>query len=130
MADEPYLCDPFLNLKDILGEGGNPGTPARLLSGGDVIEVGGMEIHIIHTPGHTPGGICLSIKREEILFTGDTLFNGGIGRTDLPGGSYRDLMDSIKNSILSYSDDVVIYPGHGPSSTIGIERRSNPFLLS
>lgn len=132
-ADAPYLSDPFLNLMEMLGGGIQrslkEGDVQRFLEGGDVVEVDGIRIEILHTPGHTPGGICLLVKDQRMIFTGDTLFRGGIGRTDLPGGSYKELMDSIRGSLLSLSDDIVIYPGHGPPSTIGDERRLNPFLI-
>jgi len=104
-----------------------PSPPAdRLLKDGDVIRFGKVTLRVIHTPGHTLGGVCL--HRGKILFTGDTLFARGVGRTDLKGGSSEDLADSIKRKILVFSDDTIIFPGHGPSSTIGQERRYNPFL--
>ncbi|MBI3754535.1 MAG: MBL fold metallo-hydrolase [Deltaproteobacteria bacterium] len=107
--------------------------PDMLLKGGDEIRVGSMVIEVIHTPGHTRGGICLFIKNtnsdEKILFTGDTLFAGSIGRTDLPGGSYKDLIASLKNKILPFGDDVKIFPGHGSETTIGRERKFNQFLI-
>jgi glyoxylase-like metal-dependent hydrolase (beta-lactamase superfamily II) len=81
---------------------------------------------VIHTPGHTPGGICL--LGDGLVFTGDTLFNMGIGRTDLPGGDTHLIVASIHDKLLSLPDETVVYPGHGPSSTIGDERRDNPFL--
>jgi len=99
----------------------------RLLEDGDIVSVGGLGFTVIHTPGHTPGGICL--LGEGVVFTGDTLFQYGIGRGDLPGGSYEKLMDSIRNRLMVLGDDVVIYPGHGPETTIGTERRGNPFLI-
>jgi hydroxyacylglutathione hydrolase len=98
----------------------------RTLKEGDKIQFGENVLEVLHTPGHTPGGISLIIGK--MIFTGDTLFCGSVGRTDLPGGSYRRLMDSIKTKLLSKYDDYVIYPGHGPESTIGEERRDNPFL--
>jgi len=86
-----------------------------------------------HTPGHCPGGICLQIGRQgtegKQLFVGDTLFAGGIGRTDLPGGDYDTLMRSIRAVLFSFGDDAEVYPGHGPSTTIGRERQTNPFLV-
>jgi glyoxylase-like metal-dependent hydrolase (beta-lactamase superfamily II) len=81
---------------------------------------------VIHTPGHTPGGICL--LGEGVLFTGDTLFNMSVGRSDFPGGSHRQLIGSIKDKLIPLDDDTKVYPGHGPASTIGAERRGNPFL--
>jgi hydroxyacylglutathione hydrolase len=87
-----------------------------------------------HTPGHCPGGVCLQIGAAGApgrdLFVGDTLFAGSIGRTDLPGGDYATLMHSIKEVLFSFDDDAQVYPGHGPATTIGQERRTNPFLKS
>jgi hydroxyacylglutathione hydrolase len=98
----------------------------RLLQEGDEIKFGESSLEVLHTPGHTPGGISLVI--DKMIFTGDTLFCGSVGRADLPGSSYKKLIDSIRTKLLSRSDDYVIYPGHGPESTIGEERRDNPFL--
>ncbi len=92
---------------------------------GDFIRAGKISLAVLHTPGHTPGGICL--YGEGVLFTGDTLFAMGIGRTDLPGGDYSLLMDSLRD-LMKLPDDTVVYPGHGPETTIGDERNSNPFL--
>lgn len=103
-----------------------PPRPDRLLKDGDTIEVGGLKFTVLHTPGHSPGGI--SLYGHGILFSGDTLFNYGIGRTDFPGGSYEQIMDSIKNKLMTLPDDTIVYPGHGPATTIGEEKRGNPFL--
>ena len=89
--------------------------------------LGSQSIRVIHTPGHTPGGVCYFLPDSGILFTGDTLFRGSIGRTDLPGGNSSSMRNSLKK-LLSLNDDIVIYPGHGSQTTIGRERRSNPFL--
>ena len=97
-----------------------------LLEDGQIISVGELEFKVIHTPGHTPGGI--SVKTEDVIFTGDTLFASSIGRTDFEGGSFDDIISSIKNKLLVYDDDVKVLPGHGPASTIGMERAKNPFL--
>ncbi len=105
-----------------------PPPPDRLLTDGDSLDVADMHLRVLHTPGHTPGGICLS--GEGVVFSGDTLFNFGIGRTDLPGGSYRQLMESIHNKLMALPDDTIVYPGHGPETTIGAERAGNPFLSS
>lgn len=102
--------------------------PDIFLKDGDKIIIDNLMLNVIHTPGHTPGGICLMIKNEKILFTGDTLFAGSIGRTDLPGGSYKDIMSSIKDKILPLGDDVKVFPGHGPETTIEQERKFNQFL--
>ncbi len=99
----------------------------RLLSEGDTIEIcPDISFKVIHTPGHSPGGICLLYN--NILFTGDTLFSGSVGRSDLPGGSHSSLISSIKNKLMILDNSVKIYPGHGPSSTIGEEKKYNPFI--
>lgn len=92
---------------------------------GNIIRIGGEELRVIETPGHTPGSACLLGK--EIVFTGDTLFKGSVGRTDLPGGSWNDLVESLIK-IAALDEDLIVYPGHGPPTTIGDEKRSNPFL--
>ncbi len=101
-------------------------SPDLLLKDGDIIKVGDMELSIIHTPGHTPGGIC--IKAEDKLFTGDTLFKTSIGRTDLGNGDYDDIIASIKNKLMVLDDETIVCPGHGSASTIGYERQHNPFI--
>lgn len=103
-----------------------PPEPDLELEHEQVLTIAGIEIKVIHTPGHTPGSCCFLV--EDHLFTGDTLFQGSIGRTDLPGGSYSDIIRSIMTRIVPLGDHITIYPGHGPSSTIGKERLSNPFL--
>ena len=103
-----------------------PSSPGRLLKSGDSIDLGDLHLGVLHTPGHTPGGICL--LGNGVLFTGDTLFNCGIGRTDLPGGSYSQLMNSLHTKLMILPDSTIVYPGHGPDTTIGTERQSNPFL--
>ncbi len=101
-------------------------TADRLLEDGDTIHVGNITWEVIHTPGHTPGGICL--KSGNLLITGDTLFAFSVGRSDLPGGSHQVLINSIKTRLLGFADETRIFPGHGPVSTIGAEKRFNPFL--
>jgi glyoxylase-like metal-dependent hydrolase (beta-lactamase superfamily II) len=96
-----------------------------LLKGGDSVDIGDLHFFVIHTPGHSPGGICL--YGHNILFCGDTLFNYSIGRTDL-GGSTSQLLNSIMTKLMILPDNTVVYPGHGPATTIGEERRGNPFL--
>jgi len=100
--------------------------PDRLLNGGDSIDIGDLNFLVLHTPGHSPGGICL--LGPGVVFSGDTLFNYGIGRTDFAGGSYNQLMNSIHTKLMVLPDDTTVYPGHGPDTTIGTERRGNPFL--
>lgn len=104
----------------------NPPPPDRLLKGGDSIDIGDLRFLVLHTPGHSPGCICL--LGEGVVFSGDTLFNFGIGRTDFPGGSYSQIMDSIHTKLMILPDNTIVYPGHGPDTTIGTERRGNPFL--
>ncbi len=104
----------------------SPPAPDRLLKGGDSIDIGDLHFLVLHTPGHSPGGICL--LGEGVVFSGDTLFNYGIGRHDLPGGSYNQLMNSIYTKLMILPDNTIVYPGHGPDTTIGTEHRGNPFL--
>ncbi len=103
--------------------------PDRLLKDGDTIEIGCHTFQVVHTPGHTMGGVCFYDKVAGILITGDTLFAGSVGRTDLPGGSYETLMNSILTRIVPIDDAVRIYPGHGPDSTIGFEKQTNPYIM-
>ncbi len=98
----------------------------RKLRDGDLIEIGSIELRVVHTPGHSKGSIIL--LGSDVVFSGDTLFAGSIGRFDLPGGSLNELVNSLKNNLLTLPDHVKVYPGHGPVSTIGEERRHNPFL--
>lgn len=93
---------------------------------GEIIHFGDHEVRPWHTPGHCPGGVCLQIGSH--LFVGDTLFAGSIGRTDLPGGDLEALLTSIRRVLFAFGDDAPVYPGHGPATTIGHERRTNPFL--
>ncbi len=98
----------------------------QLLKDGDEIVFGDITLKVIHTPGHSPGGVCLYTPGH--LFAGDTLFAGSIGRTDLPGGDYDTLISSIKTKLLGLDEDTVVYTGHGPETSIGNEKRMNPFL--
>ncbi len=102
--------------------------PERFLCEGDRIDFGNISLAVIETPGHTPGGICL--YGQDAIFTGDTLFAGSIGRTDLAGGSYPEILKSIKEKILVLPDDSVVYPGHGPASSLEKEIRSNMFIAN
>ena len=98
----------------------------RTIGEGDQITFGNITFNVIHTPGHSPGGIALS--SNGVVFVGDSLFYGSIGRTDFPGGDYNTLISSIKNKLFPLGDEVVVYTGHGPATTIGQEKRMNPFL--
>jgi hydroxyacylglutathione hydrolase len=95
---------------------------------GQVMQLGELSCRILHTPGHSAGGCCLYFERERVVFVGDTLFQGSVGRTDLPGGNHPTLISSIREKLLGLGDEVVAYSGHGPPTTIGEEREMNPFL--
>lgn len=101
-------------------------SPDHLLNDGDKIKVGKSFLQVIHTPGHSPGSV--SFLGDGFLLSGDTLFFGGVGRTDLPGGSWKDMESSIKNKILTMPDEMIVLPGHGPFTTVGQEKRANPFI--
>jgi len=100
---------------------------SSFLADGEAVQVGGHEGTVIHTPGHSPGGVSIFFPAEKVLFTGDTLFAGSVGRTDLPGGNSRELLRSIRERLFPLGDDVRFFPGHGPGGTLGEERRANPY---
>lgn len=102
--------------------------PSRYIDEGDQVKVGNVTLDVVYVPGHAPGHIALI--GDGFVIGGDVLFSGSIGRTDLPGGSHETLLKSIESKLLSLPDDTVVYCGHGPSTTIGMERRSNPFLVA
>ncbi len=104
--------------------------PDIIMKDGSTLQAGSVTLDILHTPGHTPGGVCLYYKDAGVIFTGDTLFAGSIGRTDLEGGSADTLLKSIKNRLLPLADNVIVFPGHGPASTIGEEKEHNPFVAN
>lgn len=124
-ADRGLSCNPddmvsFFGLDSPAGL-----NPDRLVEDGDRLEAGGLVFEVLHTPGHSPGGVCLLLSgRGEAgrVFTGDTLFAAGVGRADLPGGDERQLADSIRSKLFTLPDETIIHPGHGPSSTIGREK--------
>ncbi|MDD5166375.1 MAG: MBL fold metallo-hydrolase [Candidatus Omnitrophica bacterium] len=130
--DAELLRDPELNLSGFLAEPLSVKSQVRTLEDKEEINSGGFKLEVIHVPGHTPGGIALLMKEPEtkILFSGDSLFFQSIGRSDFPGADGELLIKSIKEKLLILDDDTVIYPGHGASSTIGREKRRNPFLMS
>ena len=105
-----------------------PPPPDRLLRDGEEIRVGALRLRVLATPGHTPGGICLSEGENKIVFSGDTLMRGGVGRTDFPGGSMEALLQSIRTKLLTLPPETIVYPGHGTVTTIGEEKMLNPFL--
>ncbi|NLN76552.1 MAG: MBL fold metallo-hydrolase [Armatimonadetes bacterium] len=103
-----------------------PFNPAHLLENGDILNYENLKIEVIHTPGHSPGGLCFAV--DAGIFCGDTIFANSIGRTDFPGGSHTQLIASIHNALMSKPDNTPLFPGHGPSTTVGRERATNPFL--
>lgn len=124
--DAKMLTSAAANFSMFMGKPVTSVAADELLDEGSVVKVGNLELKVLHTPGHTPGGICL--VADKVIFSGDTLFYGSIGRTDFPGGSYETLIKSIKEKLMVYSDDTVVYPGHGPVTSIAFERQYNPFL--
>jgi hydroxyacylglutathione hydrolase len=113
----------------LFGLQADPSPPPDLeLHDGDELEVGKLRFQVLHTPGHTPGHVCFYESAEGVLFDGDVLFYRGIGRTDLQGGSWQQLMDSIQRVLFALPDETVVYSGHGPATTIGDEKQHNPWL--
>ena len=102
--------------------------PDESLADGEIVGLASLPAQVIHTPGHTQGSVCLHFAPLKLLVAGDTLFAGSIGRTDLPGGNYGQIIDSIQTRLLGLPDETKVLPGHGPATTIGVERRKNPFL--
>lgn len=102
--------------------------PDRMLNEGDILRCGEVSLEVIHVPGHSPGGIALYNRANQVLFPGDILFSGSIGRSDLPGGDHQLLVDGIRRKLLALPEDTVVWPGHGPSTTIGEEKAHNPYL--
>lgn len=127
--DASMLTDPTGNLSLMAGAMVQA-RPAEVIldSENSTYEAAGLKFKILHTPGHTPGGICLYASDEHILFAGDTLFAGSIGRTDFPGGSYKMLIDMIRQKLLILPPETVVYTGHGLATTIGKEKKYNPFV--
>lgn len=127
-AEEGLLLDPAQNLSKALFGVAVTVKPDVLLEDGQVFEEAGMSFRMLFTPGHTPGGCCYYVRSESVLFSGDTLFAGSVGRSDFPGSSGSDLIRSIHDKLLPLPDDTLVYPGHMGETTIGHERECNPFL--
>lgn len=126
--EEKYILnDAQNNLTVAIGMGEIKIEADEYLKENQVVKIGNLELKIIHTPGHTPGCMCIMV--DDVMFTGDTLFAGSIGRTDLPGGDYDTILNSVKK-LSKFDEEITIYPGHGPSSKIGIEQRMNPYMKS
>lgn len=126
VEDIPLLSDPDMNLSLYMGKKYRSPDADLILHEGEELTVGKQVLSVLHTPGHTKGSI--SLKGTGVIFSGDTLFADSVGRTDFPGGSYQELVASIKNKILPCGDDLIVYPGHGSATTVGHERVHNPFF--
>lgn len=126
--DAPMLKDDFANLSEMADARFETDAADCLLEHGQLLDFAGIKLLVLHTPGHTPGGICLYSQQDKIIFVGDTLFADSVGRTDFPGGSTNDLLKSINEKLLTLPDETEVFPGHGPATTIGKERKTNPFL--
>lgn len=124
--DAIMLTDAQANLSAWMGRVFTFEPADEQLQDGDIITVGNLQLKVIHTPGHTPGGICIHL--DDHLWSGDTLFDGSVGRTDFPGGNHQALVEAIKTKLFLLPDNVRVYPGHGPATTIGKEKQSNPFV--
>ncbi|MDY0319521.1 MAG: MBL fold metallo-hydrolase [Candidatus Cloacimonadaceae bacterium] len=124
--DADMLIDNKKNLSEYMGSPLDPAPADILLNDEDIIEMGSHQIRVIHTPGHTPGGICL--LADKFLISGDTLFEQSIGRTDFPKGSHEQIIHSIKTKLFPLPKDTIVFPGHGPKTSIGMEIMNNPFV--
>lgn len=122
------LADPSQNLSSMTGRPLKIEFEPRTLQDKETVKQAGIDFTVVHTPGHTPGGICLYCEDEGVLFAGDTLFAESVGRADFPGGSMPLLVESIKNRLFILPDETRVYPGHGPETTIGHEKQFNPFV--
>ncbi len=126
--EKELLSDPQANCSCWLNDGGFSERADHFVHDGEILKIAGFDIKCIATPGHTIGGICYYIESEKILFSGDTVFAGSVGRTDLPTGSSSELLSSIREKIVNLPEDTKLYPGHGDESTIGSEVRYNPYF--
>jgi glyoxylase-like metal-dependent hydrolase (beta-lactamase superfamily II) len=126
--DADMLTEPYANLSIMSGVAFSTEPVDVRLEEQDVIEQAGVKLRVLHTPGHTPGGICLYSQDEAVAFVGDTLFAGSVGRTDFPGGSMSQLLNSVKERLFTLPGETKVYPGHGPATTIAHEKAHNPFF--
>lgn len=122
------LTNPDLNLSILTGGEFSRDSADILVNEPDIIEEADIKLKVLNTPGHTPGGISLYLEEENAVFTGDALFADSVGRTDFPNGSMNQLIKNIKQKLLTLPDDTIVYPGHGPSTTIGREKTYNQYL--
>lgn len=127
-AEEEFLANPMLNLSAVLEEEIIAPAATGFLEQGQMLELDGIRVQVRHTPGHSPGGVSFCLLDEGLALVGDTIFAGSIGRTDFPTSDHEALMNGIRTQLLTLPDATRIFPGHGPASTIGAERRGNPYL--
>ncbi|MBW1917367.1 MAG: MBL fold metallo-hydrolase [Deltaproteobacteria bacterium] len=127
-ADATMLSQPSAEALFFTGGRVRPSEADILLNEGDLVTFGKYQLKVLHTPGHTPGGISLVMQNDPIVYVGDTLFAGSIGRTDFPGGSFEELIRSVREKIFPLGDHYLVMPGHGPATTVGQERKYNPFF--
>ncbi|MBI4643004.1 MAG: MBL fold metallo-hydrolase [Deltaproteobacteria bacterium] len=127
-ADAAMLAKPSAEAMFFTGNRLRLSQADILLKEGDVLSFGKYRLKVLHTPGHTPGGISLVMEGSPLVYVGDLLFQGSIGRTDFPGGSFEDLINAVKTKIFPLGDNYTVYPGHGPVTTVGQERKYNPFF--
>lgn len=128
-AEDAFLIERSMSQAQMFGmEMGTVGPLDHLLNEGETVRFGNSELEIIHVPGHSPGHVVFYSQKDKFLIAGDVLFYGSIGRTDLPGGDYNTLISGIKNKLFQLPDDTKVYSGHGPETTLGFEKSSNPFL--
>jgi glyoxylase-like metal-dependent hydrolase (beta-lactamase superfamily II) len=128
--DDAFLLDRLSQTGAAYGiAGARPVTPTRWLAEGDQVTIGGTTFEVLHCPGHSPGSVVLAARDLDFAIVGDVLFKGSVGRSDIPGGNHATLISSIKTKLLPLGDEVAFLCGHGPASTIGEERRTNPFLV-
>jgi hydroxyacylglutathione hydrolase len=126
--DAPMLTNHQFNLSAIAGVNFSTAPADFTLQNDQTLDIAGIKLQVLHTPGHTPGGICLYSKENSVVFVGDTLFADSVGRTDFPGGSMEQLITGIREKLLTLPDRTVCYPGHGPQTSIAQEKKNNPYL--
>ncbi len=127
-AEQQWFGDPMLNLSGHIGRPVTSTPPDQILKGGETLHLHGATWRVLHTPGHSPGGVCYVHEESRQAIVGDTLFAGSMGRVDFPTSNPADMQRSLQDVLMALADDMTVHPGHGPSTTIGHERRTNPFL--
>ena len=130
VRDAAMLSDPMLNLSGLAGVGITSPPADRLVREGDIVDAAGIQFEVLDIPGHSPGHVVFVVRDGLVVFGGDVLFAGSIGRTDFPGGSLEQLLSGIRARLWPLPDETAVYPGHGPATSIGVEKRTNPFLAA